>query len=79
MEKFTFEYFGDKVIVEVDPESKCGAIHSTLYDEASKAMTRRLDGMDSLLLALACEGFDLNDPRFKSAVDTSLDAIFNQE
>jgi hypothetical protein len=36
-----------------------------------------IDGMESLLLALACEGVKVTGPRFRRAVETTLDAIDN--
>lgn len=37
----------------------------------------RIDGMESLILALALEGFDITDERFRSAVITACGAITN--
>lgn len=37
----------------------------------------RIEGMESLVLALVCEGFDPTDEKFKNAVITACDAIAN--
>lgn len=37
-----------------------------------------IDGMESLLLALWCAGFDVMSKKFKDAINTTLDAISNQ-
>lgn len=37
----------------------------------------RIDGMESLILALAKEGYDITEERFKNAVITTCDAIAN--
>lgn len=36
-----------------------------------------IDGMESLVLALACEGFEVISPKFMSAIQTTVDAIGN--
>ena len=36
-----------------------------------------LDTVESLLLAMACAGIDLNDPKYTTAVETTLDAAGN--
>jgi len=36
-----------------------------------------IDGVESLLLSLACAGVDLSTPQVKAAVQTTLDAIDN--
>jgi hypothetical protein len=37
----------------------------------------RVDGLESLILALSCEGYDITDDRFKRAVITACDAFAN--
>lgn len=36
-----------------------------------------IDGVESLLLALVCEGYDLREERIKKAIITTLDSISN--
>jgi len=36
-----------------------------------------VDGIESFLLALACEGVDVKDVRFKTALETALEKISN--
>jgi hypothetical protein len=43
------------------------------WDEHTSAM----DGFEAVVLALACEGFDLNEPKMKEALQSALDAIAN--
>ncbi len=40
--------------------------------------TAAIDGMESLILALACAGQDVKSPQFIEAIQTTLDAIGNQ-
>lgn len=49
-------------------DAEGNAIEDDAYDAA-------VDGMESLLLSMACAGIDLNDPRIHKAVETALDAI----
>jgi hypothetical protein len=38
-----------------------------------------IDGLESLILALACAGYDVESDQFKQALETTLDAIGNNE
>jgi len=52
--------------------------YETLEEAAERQVTNaRVDGMESLVLALAKEGYDITDERFKNAVITACDAIAN--
>jgi hypothetical protein len=61
----------------------CGSLNSSIEREAEKAIGDReynaaIDGAESFLLALACEGLNLSDdPRAHNAVRTMLDAAGN--
>jgi hypothetical protein len=63
--------------IAVTIKDGAGVISSNLKEhdndpciEYNAAMT----GIESLLLALACEGVDITDPRFKRALQTTLEA-----
>lgn len=57
-----------------------GQITSDLksHDEDAGEFNAAIDGMESLILALAVNGFDVESPKFAQAVQTTLDAIGNQ-
>lgn len=50
---------------------KCHEPDTTEYDAA-------IDGMESLILALACAGVDLNAPLAQEAVETAFESIVNR-
>jgi len=55
-----------------------GRIQSDLKDNNRRSCyNAAIDGFESFLLALACEGYDVTDTKFKDAVQTAIDAIGN--
>jgi hypothetical protein len=39
----------------------------------------RIDGIESLILAAACAGIDVTTPAFAQAIETAVEAIWNQD
>jgi hypothetical protein len=69
----------DRIRIEVDPRGN-GTITSNLKDDSGEdaaAYDAAIDGLESLLLALACQGVDVTTPDFREAVQTALGAIAN--
>lgn len=54
-----------------------GTIKSNLGDGSGSYHNDELNGMESLLLAMACEGIDLDTDQMKRAIETTIDAIGN--
>jgi len=75
--KIEFEVQGHSVKITLD--GKGGAIETDLRDGRESADSERydaaIDGIESLILAQACAGFDVKDPKYIEAVETALDAV----
>lgn len=65
-----------------------GTITSNLHEAATGDTTTdaeielhnaRFDGLESLILACACAGIDVELPAFQEAIDTAIDAIGNAD
>ena len=79
--------------IKLDLHGKSGVVESNLRqplsddddddeDQLDAAMTcwefnARIDGLESLLLALACEGVKVDTPEVRTAIISALDAINN--
>ena len=74
---------GDWIKITVDPKDASGGyIESSLKEELPRdeddvGYNNACDGLESMLLALACEGFDLSGAAGHSAVQTALEALAN--
>ena len=62
------------IVVTVDEESRDGHIASKLKREIGKV---RADALESLLLAHACAGVALDDPRYIAGFESALEGIAN--
>lgn len=74
--------FGNNYI-EVEVMGANGTITSNLKEGCEEDPARcpgcaAIDGVESLILALACEGYEINNVPFHNAVQAALDAIGNQ-
>lgn len=58
-------------------EQLCDALHRS--SPGYKHAAAQADALDSFILALACEGYDVSEQRFSRALQTSLYAIINHE
>jgi len=58
-------------------ESQAGGFGETSDRDERLLVNAAVTGVESLLLALYCEGIDMNDPRVARAVAASVDAIGN--
>ena len=69
------EIIGGTVVIEDNMLMSTGlrAEDSPEYVEYNSAV----DGVESLILALAMEGYDISDPKFISALNTTMDALSN--
>ncbi len=55
-----------------------GTIKSDLKEQFCDSEGQaQIDALESFILALACEGYDISEPRFARAIQSSLDAIAN--
>lgn len=65
--------------VKVNEIDRCGTIESTLKveekNESDRLYNAAIDGIESLILALACQGVDLNDENIKISIETAVTAI----
>jgi hypothetical protein len=84
----TYEYGsieegGDWIRITVDKANPGGgSIESNLKngltdDEDDEAYSNAVDGMEAVLLALACQGFDLSGEDGSEAIRTTLEALDN--
>lgn len=48
-------------------------------DGGRVAYNRMVDGIEALILAHACAGIDVEDPKYAEGIDTALEAISNRE
>ncbi len=70
--------------IEVVAGRNGGSVESNLMSESTgpdddcREWNAAVDTLEGMLLAMACEGVDLNDKRIKSAVETMLDSLANQ-
>jgi hypothetical protein len=72
---YTIEVYGGRFIVTVNGDT------AELTTEGMKDVSPKadavIDGIGILVLGLAQQGFDLNDPRFRQAVKTATDAVLH--
>ena len=60
-----------------------GVLTSNLHDDVNPNDSNEVEydaainGVESLILSLACEGIDVSTPEFVSAINTTLDKIAN--
>ena len=72
--KIDLDVFG--ISLRIDGQG--GAITSSLKDDSeSSYYNDAIDGMESLLLALACAGVGIESPAVHEAIETAVDAISN--
>lgn len=75
--------FGDYEI-EIQVEGMTGRVFSNLRDTDSDAVgvddpfNAAVDGMESLLLAMACQGVDLETDAMSESIQTAIDSISNE-
>jgi len=65
--------------IVITTEQTAHGINGEIIQSAlSEHFTRKeTEVLERFLLALACEGVDVSDPRFSKAIDTTSDALFN--
>ena len=80
----SFEYVDgfDRMLVEVDVNSRVGNLESNLIDNRDDAehgtpYRGAIDGIESFFLSLACEDIDLSNPSIGVALRTALEKIDN--
>ena len=65
-------------VITLTPEG-AGTIEAVGFGESKHSpFQAALDGLESLLLACACEGLPVDGPEFQRAVVTAIDAIENK-
>lgn len=76
-----------EMVVELDDTGEAGTIRSALsaaVDENPKdavntaMLTSALDAIESLVLACACAGVDIESPAYLEAIETSVNKVFNE-
>ena len=73
------------MVFRVDEEGNGDLVYSTLKEDCSPVdedddpteFIAAIDGIESLLLAMVCEGIDLNTKQMRTAVMTAYDACAN--
>jgi hypothetical protein len=71
---------GIKEVYFSSSQAECGRSgDSGSGEEAWLVYNAAVDGMESLLLALACAGINVTEDRYQQAVQTALDAIGNHD
>lgn len=66
------------ITVTVTPEGS-GRIESSLHDESESSEAKAaLDGVESMILAHAVAGIDVNSPRYLEGIETAVEAVWNQ-
>jgi hypothetical protein len=73
--RYSIEVYGGRFIVTIDGDT------AELTTEGMKDISPKadavIDGIGILLLALAQQGLNLNDPRYRQAVKTATDAVLH--
>ena len=85
MKEYRIPQYGITVRVEDKIGGKVGEIESRLKeqlidpdpDQSNDSANAQADAIESFILALACEGYDVSEPRFVYALQSSLEAITN--
>ena len=78
MKEFNLPCFGITVKVEND----CGSITSTDLktehnDEEDELYNAAMDGIESMILAHACAGIDINTPEYIEGIETAVQSCSN--
>lgn len=70
---------GEKIVVQ-SKEGKYHRIESDLKaaDGSNQDFDNAIDGLESLILAHACTGVDITDPKYVEGIETALEAIANE-
>jgi hypothetical protein len=85
--EYTLDLGGQQIVVRTNGkgggtiESKNLHENCESAEDAAEAVANfngMIDGIESLLLACACEGVSIDDPKFLRAVRTALDACGNE-
>ena len=72
--------------VDVDVDVKNGQVSSILHEDPADCVdvdcdpseyNAAIDGIESFILALACEGVDLSKPEFSRALETAVESCAN--
>lgn len=65
-------------LIELKVAGASGQITSNLHDKtAGRKYNAAINGLESLVLAQACAGIDVETPEYMEALTTALDAIEN--
>lgn len=68
--------YGIEVCISGDGAT--GSIKSDLHDKGvGKDYNHAIDGLESLILAHACAGIDIESPAYLEGIETAVDAITN--
>jgi len=73
--------YGIKVTVNEHDGLIGGVIQSDLYEDnrisGKEAVDYTCDGIESMILACACSGIDIETPAFIEAIETAVEATFS--
>lgn len=73
---YHLEIDGETIDVQVEEDG--GLITSSISEGVDDPqLAAALDGLESLILAHACEGIDITSPAYKEGIQTALEAIGN--
>ena len=67
------------VIMVNDDGEEGGGITSYLHEDCKgeKELNAAIDGIESMVLAHACAGVDVESPRYIEGIETTVDAVLN--
>lgn len=80
MRTITLPIFG--IVVEISENNSNATISSTDLktvnnDTEDELYNSAIDGLESMILACACSGIDIETPQFLEAIESSVQAISN--
>lgn len=68
------------IVLVIDPETKCGTVESSisdLGDFGDSMFMDAIDAIESLILAHACAGVDIESPEYIEGIQTAVEAAAN--
>ena len=73
MTTHTIQVAGGTIIITV--AERTGSLASTGLKNGDPRWDAAVDGVESLILALALAGYDLSEPKFQDAIESALGAL----
>jgi hypothetical protein len=73
----SLQFEGIQVTIEGDGGSIVSALKTAEHNESDKLYNSAMDGIESLILSLALQGYDVRSPKFVKAVKDTVSACAN--